>query len=154
MTFENILAKDGKLVYKTRGVSMEPMLRQNRDLVVIQVPSLRLKRLDVALYKREEKYVLHRVIKVKDGYYLIRGDNTYVIEKVPDEAVIGVLASFKRKGKDIEVTDKKYRAYAALWQCIYPARFLVYTGKRIVARILRKMGILDKIKKRNRSQNS
>lgn len=79
---------------------MEPMLRQNRDLVVIQVPSLRLKRLDDALYKREEKYVLHRVIKVKDGYYLIRGDNSYVIEKVPYEAVIGVLAFFKRKGKE------------------------------------------------------
>ena len=36
MTFEDILARDGKLVYKTRGVSMEPMLRQNRDLVVIR----------------------------------------------------------------------------------------------------------------------
>ena len=32
---------------------MEPMLRKRRDLVVIQVPSLHLKRLDVALYKRE-----------------------------------------------------------------------------------------------------
>ena len=37
MTFEDILSRDGQLVYKTRGVSMEPMLRQNRDLVVIQV---------------------------------------------------------------------------------------------------------------------
>lgn len=35
------------LAYKTRGVSMEPMLRQNRDLVVIQVPFLRVRRFDV-----------------------------------------------------------------------------------------------------------
>lgn len=64
MTFEDILARDGKLVYKTRGVSMEPMLRQNRDLVVIRVPSSRLKKYDVALYKRGDNYVLHRVVGV------------------------------------------------------------------------------------------
>ena len=51
-TFEEILEKDGKLVYKTKGVSMNPMLYQNRDLVVIEVPRGRLKKYDVALYKR------------------------------------------------------------------------------------------------------
>ena len=39
MTLEDLLQRDGRLVYKTRGVSMEPMLRQNRDLVIIQVPA-------------------------------------------------------------------------------------------------------------------
>ena len=78
-TFEDILARDGRLVYKTRGVSMEPMLRQNRDLVVIRVPGSRLKKYDVALYKRGKDYVLHRVIGVADGHYLIRGDNNYAV---------------------------------------------------------------------------
>ena len=31
LTMEELLARDGKLVYRTRGVSMEPMLRQDRD---------------------------------------------------------------------------------------------------------------------------
>ena len=75
MTFEKLLEEDGKLVYRTRGVSMEPMLRQNRDLVVIEVPSSRLKKYDVALYRRGTSYVLHRVIGVKSDHYLIRGDN-------------------------------------------------------------------------------
>ncbi len=35
MTFEDLLARNGYLMYKTRGVSMEPMLRENRDLVII-----------------------------------------------------------------------------------------------------------------------
>ena len=51
-TFEEILEKDGKLVYKTKGVSMNPMLYQNRDLVVIVPKEGRLKPLDVALYRR------------------------------------------------------------------------------------------------------
>ena len=52
-TFEEILEKDGKLVYKTKGVSMNPMLYQNRYLVVIEVPKWR------------TKAVLRRIIKGK-----------------------------------------------------------------------------------------
>ena len=93
-TFEQLLAQDGRLVYKTKGTSMEPMLRQNRDLVIIEVPASRLKKYDVALYRRGESYVLHRVVDVKEDCYLIRGDNTYTLENVPDRAVLGVLTGF------------------------------------------------------------
>ena len=55
-TFEEILSQDGKLVYKVKGVSMLPMLRQNRDLVVIAPPQGRLQKYDVALYRRGSAY--------------------------------------------------------------------------------------------------
>ena len=42
-TFEEILSRDGRLIYKTRGVSMQPMLYQNRDLVIIETFEGRLK---------------------------------------------------------------------------------------------------------------
>ena len=119
-TFEEILSKDGKLVYKTKGVSMNPMLYQNRDLVVIVPVKERLKKYDVALYRRGKSYVLHRVIEVNDdGTYLIRGDNTYSDEIVPDSAVLGVLTEFVRDGKQYKVTDEEYREwstkYAEAW---------------------------------------
>ena len=44
MTFEELLARDGYLVYRTRGTSMEPMLRQDRDLITAKVPTGRLKK--------------------------------------------------------------------------------------------------------------
>jgi signal peptidase I len=99
MTFEDVLARDGYLVYRTRGRSMEPMLRQDRDLITARVPTGRLKKYDVALYKRGSAYVLHRVVGVRPDHYLIRGDNTYAIERVPDEAVIGVLSAFLRNSR-------------------------------------------------------
>lgn len=37
-TFEEILDKNGKLIYKTKGSSMKPMLYQDRDLVVLNRP--------------------------------------------------------------------------------------------------------------------
>lgn len=145
-TFEELLARDGVLVYKIRGVSMEPMLRQNRDLVTIRVPASRLKKYDVALYKRGDSYVLHRVIGVADDHYLICGDNTYVLEHVPDSAVIGVLTAFKRKGREHSVTEPGYQLYARLWHTIHPLRVLLVC-RRLAVRAARKTGLLPIIKK-------
>ena len=120
---------------------MKPMLYVNRDLVIISVPQGRLQPYDVALYRRGSAYVLHRVIQVREKYYLIRGDNTYRLEVVPDSAVIGVLTGFKRKGKDYSVQDPAYRRYVRVWCAIYPARkVLVYLIRKAKA-AARKMGI-------------
>ncbi len=97
-TFEEVLDRDGRLVYRTKGRSMLPMLRQDKDLVIIEPHGARLKPMDVALYKCGSRYVLHRVIRVGDGHYLIRGDNTFSLETVPDGAVLGVLTGFQRNG--------------------------------------------------------
>lgn len=145
--FEELLARDGYLVYKTRGVSMEPMLRQNRDLVIVRVPACRLQKYDVALYRRGRNYVLHRVIGVEKDHYLIRGDNTYSVEIVPDEAVIGVLTSFKRKGKTISIENRLYRIYVCFWNAIYPIRALYARCRRAAVRAARRAGILPLIKK-------
>ena len=146
-TFEDILARDGILVYKTRGISMEPMLRQNRDLVVIQVPSFRLRRFDVALYKRGKDYVLHRVIRVESSCYIIRGDNTYALETVPDEAVIGVLTGFQRKGRQHDVTEKGYMLYARFWNAVYPLRLAWRRCVGILKAAARKMGVTAQLKR-------
>lgn len=148
-TIEEVLARDGIIVYKTRGVSMEPMLRQNRDLVTIRVPDCRLKRFDVALYRRGDDHVLHRVIKVKEGYYIIRGDNTFSLETVPDGDVIGVLTDFVRKGKKHVVADRGYMFYARFWNGIYPIRSAFVRLRRLVGRVARKLGIRRKRTKKN-----
>jgi hypothetical protein len=138
-TFEDILKKDGKLVYKTRGVSMKPMLIQDRDLVIVEVPKGRLKPYDIALYKRREQYVLHRVISVKEDHYLIRGDNTYSVEKVTFDHVIGVLTAFVHNGREIRVTDRTFRVYSYLWNGMYPLRHILVKGKRVSRRMIRNL---------------
>lgn len=138
-SFEDILARDGVLVYKTRGVSMEPMLRQDRDLVVIRPSASRLEKYDVALYRRGKDCVLHRVIGVAEGGYLIRGDNTYALERVPDDAVIGVLTAFQRKGKEYQVSNKGYRFYARAWTALYPVRACCVRAVRLAKAAARKL---------------
>ena len=112
LKIEQILAEQGIYVGPTVGVSMLPMLKNRRDTIVVKPKTERLKRLDVALYKRGNDYVLHRVLSPIEGGYLIRGDNCYADENVPEENVFGVLVEFFRKDKHILCTDKKYLRYA------------------------------------------
>ena len=139
--FEDILEKEGRLIYRIKGVSMLPMLRQNSDIVVIERARGKLKKYDVALYRRGPDYVLHRVIRVTDWGYLIRGDNTYALEKVPSDAVIGVLTAFVRGGKTRRVTDPGVRAYTWVWHAIYPLRVFCLKVRRRLGRLARKLGL-------------
>lgn len=142
-TFEELLARDGYLVYKIRGVSMEPLLRQNRDLVVIKslssCPKGCPEKYDAVLYKRGKNYVLHRIIRVCEDHYLIRGDNTYSLEYVPTQAVIGVLTAFTRKGRQHDVTERGYLFYVHFWHAIYPLRHAIFKGRRLLSKIVRKI---------------
>ena len=143
-SFEELLVHDGKLVYKTKGVSMRPLLHQNRDLVIIEVPKGRLKVNDVAFYKRGMDYVLHRVIKVNKDSYVIRGDNTYRIEIVPDSTILGVLTSFVRKGKHVSIKNPLYQCYVRIWNYLYPLRYFLVRCRRILSNVKRRI-----IKRRN-----
>ena len=136
-TIEQVLEEKGIYVGPTFGISMLPMLKQCRDTIVVRPKTERLKRLDVALYKRGEAYVLHRVLEVKDGYYVIRGDNCYADEIVPEETVIGVLTEFFQKKKHFVCTDKKYIRYAE-------NRLKTYKFRRFFVRIRRKLGAIKR----------
>ena len=98
LKIEDVLREKGVYVGPTVGGSMLPMLKSRRDTVVIRPKTERLNRLDVALYRRGEAYVLHRVLAREEGGYLIRGDNCYSDEHIPENAVFGVLTEFFRKG--------------------------------------------------------
>ena len=148
-TIEQNLESTDWLVRKTRGTSMRPMLRQRRDLVVIEKinKANTLQPLDVVLYKRGEQNVLHRVIALSQDGYLTRGDNTYRLEKVPFEAVIGVLDAFTRKGKSYSVRDRSYLRYARLWTKIYPLRAALHKARNALVALLRALGLLQPLKK-------
>ena len=140
-TIEAVLAQKGQYIGPTVGVSMLPMLKSRRDTVVIQAKTERLKPMDVALYKRGDAYVLHRVLKVTEDGYIIRGDNCYSDEIVPENTVIGVLTEFFRKDKHILVTDKKYLRYAKRRVRYYKLRRVFVLSywkiRRFIGKILR-----------------
>jgi hypothetical protein len=138
-TFEEELQQNGKLIYTNVGDSMMPLLRQNRDLMIIEKPNGRLKKYDVPLYKRDSgQYVLHRILKVRKDDYIICGDNRWSREYgITDRHIIGVLTGIVRDGKTISVQDKKYLLYVHLWCDFFYIRAFILRTKHFIRRRLR-----------------
>lgn len=138
-TIEEVLREKGVYVGPTAGVSMLPMLKNRRDTIVVRLKTQRLQPLDVALYKRGDDYILHRVLSLTEQGYIIRGDNCYANENVPEEAVIGVLTEFFRKDKHVLCTDEKYLKYVK-------KRLKSYKTRRFFVRIKNKIfGVVKKM---------
>ena len=116
VTYEQQLERYGKILRTNVGVSMLPLLREGRDVMIIERPNGRLKKYDVPLYRRGDDYVLHRIIKVKPDGYDIIGDNCVSIERdVKEEQVIGVLTGIIRDGKEYSLDSFTYKLYYHLW---------------------------------------
>lgn len=142
LNIEQILSSEGVYVSTTVGTSMYPMLRNRRDTIVVRPleEGERLKKFDIPLYRRGEKYVLHRIIKVLPDGYNILGDNCAKIEKnIPDSAVIGVLREYWRGDKKKSLDSLGYKLYVRVWYVIIPIRCLYRKTRAFCGRIYRKL---------------
>ncbi len=132
------LEKHGYCASTTRGTSMEPLFRTGRDMVIIKRVTGECKKYDVVLYRYPSgKYVLHRIIRVKPNEYIIRGDNTFKLEHIPKERILGVLERFNRKGKSHTVEERSFKIYSRVWNFLYPIRFVVSFLYRAVRKVFR-----------------
>jgi len=139
-TYEEELNRTGRFTYTCSGVSMLPLLRQHKDLFTIEKKQGRYEKYDVVLYKRPPKsYVLHRVVEVREKDYVILGDNCINKEYgIRDEDILGVMTSFVRDGKEVPVSHKGYRMYAAVWYFLYPLRKVWMKCKLRCRKVLRR----------------
>lgn len=142
-TVETELRENGVYVSVTRGSSMRPLFKTNRDVVILKKCDTEPKKYDVVLYKDSTgKYILHRIVKVLPDEFIIRGDNTFVPERVAKGGVMAVLTDFNRKRKKQKVSDAGYRLYVRLWNFIYPIRFLFHKAYYLANKMYR--GIFHK----------
>ena len=140
---EEVLASEGEFKLFPKGVSMLPLIVQDRDSVVLKRDFVNTaKRHDIAFYRRANgQFVLHRVMKVcKDNTYVMCGDNQTVFEKdVSSSCVIGVVTKIVRNGKEINIDGFWYSAYVALWTKMFirkPVKFCVRAVRKVF-RIIR-----------------
>ena len=137
-TYEEQLARYGKIIHTNVGVSMMPLLRQHRDVMIIERPEGRLKKYDCPLYKTKSgKYILHRIIKVREHDYVIIGDNCTRREYgVTDKDIIGVLTGVIRDGKTISMDNRLYKLYYHLWCDFLFVRIPILHVKSFIKRAL------------------
>lgn len=123
----------------TTGTSMEPLLYDHKTWVIIEPATEPLKPGDLAIYQcGEGHYVIHRIIRVEDGFYHIRGDNNIDGENVPREFVLGRVEKIYRGGKPVNTAGPSYQCYTALY---VPARRFYRRVCRKLHRMLKGGGV-------------
>ena len=140
-SFEELLEKNGYIVYTNVGYSMMPFIRQRRDIIEIRKKSTgRCRKYDVVLYKRGEKYILHRILNVMPDGYVIAGDNcTYLEKDITDENILGVMHRVIRDGKSVYTNNRFYMLYVHLWCDFYPLRVLILKTIVKARKVVRKL---------------
>jgi hypothetical protein len=123
---------------------MMPLIRQGQDLVEIvrKDDGVRCSKYDVVLYKRGDRYILHRILKVMREGYVIAGDHNYTREyDITDRQILGVLTAVVRDGRRIDVNDKPYRVYVHMWCDFYHVRAAILVFKAFARRGVRAVAL-------------
>ncbi|MDD3173826.1 MAG: S24/S26 family peptidase [Herbinix sp.] len=139
-TIEAEIKENGFYYSTTVGDSMEPMLFNRQNIVLIVKPSELLKRYDIPMYKRPNgQYVLHRILKVREKDYIICGDNRWKTEIVPHDWILGVTKGYYKADTYIDCHKKKYLLYVHLWCDFFYIRCTILWLLALPKRIRRKL---------------
>lgn len=106
------------------GNSMWPFLVSKRDKVTLRKAEIgSLKKGDIVLFKTEDRYILHRITKLKNARVQTTGDsNCYRDNFVSVENILGLVVSFTRKGKQISCNNVLYKFISTVWRVLFPVR--------------------------------
>ncbi len=134
--YEDIINSYGRLHSGVSGRSMLPLLLGGRDSVICEKVTDKPKKYDVVLYKRNGKYILHRIVKVKNTGYIIRGDNCFFDETDICE-FLGVMKGFYRTGNFHSVCEMRYKIYSRLRVFFYPLRKIFHSLRIFASKLKR-----------------
>lgn len=126
--------KNGCIRITIVGMSMYPLLRSGSDSAVLY-PIDKIKKNDVLFYVRDSgRCVIHRCLGIKDGEYIMCGDNQTEKEYgIRREQIKAVARVFFRGDRKITQGTLWYRIYVFLWCTLFPLRpMLTAVLKRIM----------------------
>ena len=120
------LLEEGRQVTLTvTGGSMTPFLVHGRDAICFSRPEGRLRRGDMAFFRRGDgSYIMHRICRVSpEGYFLVGDAQQAVVTRV------------RRKGRWIGPEDIWWRFFAGPWLWLLPVRPLLRRGYGALRRV-------------------
>lgn len=107
----------GNAVFAIHGTSMKPMMKDRIDSVRIKKPTDAPQKYDIIFYRRDDgHFVLHRIVGVKNGSYICRGDNQIVDEfPVKNENIIGIVTDYTKNGSFKSIDCLSQKIYSRFW---------------------------------------
>ena len=117
---ERLLGEGGEVVITIRGNSMQPMLRDSRDKVVLRrYGGDELQRGDVMLFRYRGGYVLHRVVSINGERIVFAGDGNYKLyELATTKDIVARMVAYCKDGRRVECSDREWLRYSRLWMAL------------------------------------
>ena len=115
------------VVMYTRGISMWPLLRADRDSVIMVNPDRPLKKGDIITFLRSDgKNVTHRICKIDDQQIQTIGDNCDAPDEIiTHDKVIGLVTHVNHNGREISMDSKRWQFYGKTMIATNPVRMFV-----------------------------
>ncbi|MDR3219756.1 MAG: S26 family signal peptidase [Dysgonamonadaceae bacterium] len=136
---KEFLAKGENVMMRGCGNSMNPYMRAGKDTAVLS--PFREEDLhpgDIVLFSYHGRYILHRIIGRKGGYYVIQGDGVCKnTEKVLPQDIIAVVRTLIRPdGREVSTQSFGARLYWQCWCRLRPfRRYLLWIIRKLFKRI-------------------
>lgn len=112
--------KEGRNVrLRVKGNSMFPLLRGGKDEVVLcPCRAEALRQMDVVLFRYLGRHVLHRIIAVRNGLFILQGDGVWAFhEECAASEVVGVVRQVcYASGKSLPVASRRWRWASRAWR--------------------------------------
>lgn len=131
---EKLLAEGIRVTLKVKGNSMLPFIRGGRDSVTLEAPA-GISRGDIVLARMGQgRYVLHRVIKIKNNIVVLMGDgNCRGTEQCLRSDICGRVITIVKPHKYISTDSSCMHMAGTVWRLLLPVRrWLLALYKRTI----------------------
>lgn len=120
-----LLSQGKKVKLRAKGNSMKPFIHENEDILVL-APLDSVRKGDVVLARIDgERYVVHRIVGLKDDKVTLMGDgNLYGTEECSRPDIYGTVECVIREGKVHNVVSRNAILSAKIWRLVLPLRRL------------------------------
>lgn len=139
---EAMLAEGHDVQIIVKGHSMRPLLRNERDRVVLtpvggEAGRRTLRIGDIVLFRYRGRHILHRIINSKGDRLTLAGDGNYGTTEhcTPDDVLAVVTKVVRRSGRTIPIDSRRWQRRSRCWVTL-PLRL-----RKFVLRVLWHMGI-------------
>lgn len=122
--YEALLREGAELPLVISGGSMLPFLAPGRDSVLLKSPDRPLRRGDIVFYRRRNgMYVLHRLIRIRNGQCWMVGDAQTLIEgPLSEDCIFAYVTCVQRKGKTERPGTFWWEFFCTVWLWVTPLR--------------------------------
>ncbi|MDD4211929.1 MAG: S24/S26 family peptidase [Bacilli bacterium] len=111
LTYQEIIDQYGGFIYYPVGTSMLPLIVEGVHSVKLEKINRPIRKYDIVLYHRDnDQYVLHRVVRVHEDFYDMKGDNQFMIEKnIRKDQVIAIMSGLYCQEQIVPLQGFRYQ---------------------------------------------